>query len=133
MAHVSELRLVEGVDAEAYRRLLPHVCALPEPAPMNLNFLTPPLWQSLAEDISEQTALQLWRDGQANYQNLQDLRADAVRLNFTMPPLEELSVHSSWFVLSAEIDIDGLPFQYAALIQRAPGRLRTHVRLRGRW
>jgi general secretion pathway protein K len=133
MAHISELRLVEGVDVETYRRLVPHVCALPEPAPMNLNFLTPPLWRSLAEDISEQAALQLWRDGQANYQDLRELAADADRLHFTMPPLEGLSVHSSWFALAAEIDVDGLPFQYAALIQRTPGGLRTHVRLRGRW
>ncbi|MCK7592781.1 type II secretion system minor pseudopilin GspK [Pseudomarimonas salicorniae] len=133
MAHISELRLVDGVDGKVYERLAPHVCALPEPAPMNLNFLTPPLWMSLSDEITAQTAQQLWRDGQANYQQPDQLRDEAQRLGFAPPPLEGLSVHSTWFALEAEVDVDGLPFQYAALIRRDRAGLRTHVRLRGRW
>jgi general secretion pathway protein K len=133
MAHVSELRLVEGVDSEVYERLAPHVCALPEPTDMNINFLTPPLWMSLGEGISEQAALQLWRDGQASYQNPEQLIEEADRLSLPEFPIEGLSVHSTWFALEAEIDIDGLPFQYAALIRRTSEGAQTHVRLRGRW
>ena len=136
MAHVSELRLVEGVDGKVYERLAAHVCALPEPAPMNINFLTPPLWRSLSDQITEQAALQLWRDGQASYQDVEsDLQAEAVRLGIPLAgdQLRHLTVQSTWFALQAEIDVDGLPFQYAALIRRSPEGLRTHVRLRGRW
>jgi general secretion pathway protein K len=42
LAEVSELRAVKGVDADTYRRLRPHVCALPTSAlsPLNVNTLT---------------------------------------------------------------------------------------------
>ena len=43
MAEVSELRAVKGVDADLYRRLRPHVCALPTSrlTTLNVNTLTP--------------------------------------------------------------------------------------------
>ena len=43
LAEVSELRAVKGVDADAYRRLRPYVCALPtsQLSPLNVNTLTP--------------------------------------------------------------------------------------------
>ncbi|WP_439473008.1 type II secretion system minor pseudopilin GspK [Brevundimonas sp.] len=43
LAEVSELRAVKGVDADAYRRLRPYVCALPTSrlSPLNVNTLTP--------------------------------------------------------------------------------------------
>ena len=42
LAEVSEMRAVRGVDAEAYRRLRPHLCALPtDRSPINVNTLTP--------------------------------------------------------------------------------------------
>lgn len=42
LAEVSELRAVKGVDADAYRRLRPYVCALPTSrlSPLNVNTLT---------------------------------------------------------------------------------------------
>ena len=47
-AHVSELRLVRGVDAQAFAALRPHVCALPDPAAaINLNTASAELWMSL--------------------------------------------------------------------------------------
>ena len=43
LAEVSELRAVKGVDADAYRRLRPYLCALPtsQLSPLNVNTLTP--------------------------------------------------------------------------------------------
>lgn len=136
MAHLSELRLIEGIDGEVYERLRPHVCALPRATPMNLNFLSPPLWMSLSEHVTEQHALQLWRDGQAQYDEVLALQREFERLG--LPPLspaerEGLGVSSRWFAMDLQLDVDGLPFQYAALIERAPEGLRTHARLRGRW
>lgn len=133
MAHISELRLVDGIDAETYERLRPHVCALPEPTTMNLNFLTPPLWMSLSDQITEQVALQLWRDGQARYEQPEALTAELRRLGLAEVPLEGLGVATYWFAIDAEIDIDGLPFQYAILLRRGPGGLRTLARFRGSW
>ncbi|GIX34448.1 MAG: type II secretion system protein K [Lysobacteraceae bacterium] len=133
LVHVSELRLVEGMDAETWGRLRPHLCALPEPAPMNLNFIGPELWMSLFDGLSEQVARQLWRDGQAHYQSLDEVEAEALRLGLGPLPREGLGLYSTWFVLELEVDVDGLPFQYAALMQRGPGGATTRMRLRGRW
>lgn len=133
MAHISELRLVEGIDGERYERLRRHVCALPEFTPMNINFLTPPLWMSLSDQITEQAALQLWRDGQARYDQPAGLNEELARLGLAPVPLEGLSVATHWFALDAEIDVDGLPFQYAILLRRGPDGVRTHARFRGRW
>jgi len=46
---VGELRLVDGVDAEAYALIAPHVAALPRGTPINVNTATLPVLQSLSE------------------------------------------------------------------------------------
>ena len=62
VAEVSELRAVKGVDADAYRRLRPYLCALPysELSPINPNTLRPeqaPLLVMLSEgSLSAQSA-----------------------------------------------------------------------------
>lgn len=37
MQSVSEIRLVAGIDAEIYQKLMSHISALPEPTPVNIN------------------------------------------------------------------------------------------------
>ena len=59
MGHVSELRLVRGVTQEAYEKLLPHVTALPEPTPININTAEAVVIQALHADLDEESAEQL--------------------------------------------------------------------------
>jgi general secretion pathway protein K len=47
LAHASELRAVAGIDDETWRRLAPHVCALPPPTPLNVNTATVPVLMAL--------------------------------------------------------------------------------------
>lgn len=138
-AHVSELRLVRGVDAETYAALLPHVCVLPdEDAPMNLNTASPELWRSLHDAIGEGVARRMWRDGRARYDLRESamvelaglLQQDPQALGAAIPLAD---VRSNWFVMQAEIEADGLPFVYSSLIERGVGGFRVHARVRGRW
>lgn len=133
LLHLSELRLVQGIDDETYTLLRPHVCVLPQPAPLNLNFASPQVWMSLHERISEGIARQMWRDGRAQFANLDVVREELVQLG--VPPFDDrdLGTASRWFVLDAELDVDGLPFQYAVLLQRDGRGVRSWARLRGRW
>ncbi|MEJ2692072.1 MAG: type II secretion system minor pseudopilin GspK [Candidatus Thiodiazotropha sp.] len=59
MGNPSELRLVQGVTAEVYEKLLPYVTALPETTPININTADPVVIRSLAPDLDEAAAEQL--------------------------------------------------------------------------
>ena len=79
LAEVSELRAIKGVDADLYRRLRPHVCALPTSrlTTLNVNTLTPeqaPLLMMLtdnalgaaaARDLIARRPAAGWRDADA--------------------------------------------------------------------
>lgn len=138
-AHVSELRLVRGVDADAFDRLRPHVCALPDPMqPMNMNTASPELWMSLDERITAGMARRLWRNGSARYENATRLQEELAReLNLPAEPLPPLplltGVSSRYFVIEADILADGLPFLYSSLLERDGGSGRVLARVRGRW
>ncbi len=59
MGNPSELRLVRGVTAEAYEKLLPYVTALPETTPVNINTADPVVLRALIADLGEDGAEQL--------------------------------------------------------------------------
>lgn len=132
--HVSELRLLPAVSAQAYAALQPHVCALPADTPMNLNTATPALWMSLSDAVGQRHAERLARDGRARYSSV-----DAVQTEFTalglqpLPADPTLGVVSSFFVVEAQITTDGIPFLYSSLLQRRPEGIRVLARVRGRY
>ncbi len=59
MGDVTELRLVKGVTAEAYEKLLPYVTALPETTAINVNTADPMVIRALHPDLGEEGAEQL--------------------------------------------------------------------------
>lgn len=132
-AHVSELRLLPALDAEGFRVLQPHVCALPASVPMNLNTASEMLWMSLSDDISASAAQRLARDGRARYLSLEAIGQELERLGLPPLPPAGLGVHSEFFVLEAEIIADGVPFLYASVLQRRPEAIRVVARSRGRY
>ncbi|MEJ2609628.1 MAG: type II secretion system minor pseudopilin GspK [Candidatus Thiodiazotropha sp.] len=56
MASITELRLIKGVDQEAFDKLAPHVIALPEKTKINVNTADQIVLQSLIPDLSEADA-----------------------------------------------------------------------------
>ncbi len=109
-AHVSELRLVRGVDAATYERLAPHVCALPPGTRINVNTATLPVLWALTG--SQAAAEGRWQGGRAHWQDLAQFK-DA------QPPLDVAAAaaierratwRSSHFLLRGDILLDGVPF-----------------------
>ncbi|MDZ7748683.1 MAG: type II secretion system minor pseudopilin GspK [Halofilum sp. (in: g-proteobacteria)] len=52
----SELRLLRGIDADAWRRLAPHVSALPGPTAINVNTATPAVLQAIVPGLARSGA-----------------------------------------------------------------------------
>ena len=130
--HVSELRLLAGVDAEVYAALAPAVCALPADAVINLNFATPALWMSLDSRITESIATKMWNEGRARYASLEEITTALSGMGVEVVNLDRCGVSSRFMVAEAEIVSDGIPFAYSSLIERAPGDIRVIARVRGR-
>jgi general secretion pathway protein K len=131
--HVSELRLLAGVDAEVYRQLLPHVCALPGTAATNLNFASPAVWMSIDEAITEASARRMFADGQARYASIEAIQTElaAVRPGLVLPA-DAYAVGSDYFVAEADIVVDGIPYAYASLLHRRGSEVSVLQRTRGR-
>ena len=139
MAEVSELRAVRGVDAEAYGRLRPHLCALPiDRSPINVNTLDEadaPLLVMLTGGALSLPAARAaiaarpasgWA-GAAAFWNQPALAA--------VPPSqdarEQTTVRTDYFTVRIDVDHGGVHAVRTALIEARPGReARTVIR---RW
>jgi general secretion pathway protein K len=129
-AHVSELRLVEGISAEAYARLAPHVCALPPGTIINVNTATAPLLASIDRLITPAIAQSLWNGGQANFKGTTDFEDQARIPKGTLSP-SMYDVKSTYFLARGEVSLDGVPLTFFSLIGTERGIYRVYERSRG--
>ena len=131
-AHVSELRLVRGVDDKAYRVLEPHVCANPEASGINVNTATAPVLMSLADNLDEARARQLNDEGRARMSTLDAFDAKLQQLGLVLDggPVK-LGVASDQFQAEAVIELDGISFRYYSRIAREQQGHRVVYRSRG--
>jgi len=135
-ADVSELRLVRGVDAAAWRALAPHVCALPERTRINPNTATASLLQALSPRLDGGGARRLFADGGARHRDFEAFRT-ALEQAGVFDPAEQAAVErlvvfsSPYFLAQAEVVLDGIPFSYTSVIERRNAR-RIAVVARGR-
>lgn len=137
LVHVSELRLLPAIDAEAWTTLAPHVCALPQNVPLNLNTASVELWMSLEDAMTRRLAEILAREGRARYRGFVEVEREYERLGLPIPPPGGAEAYgvgfgSRYFLLEAEILFDDLPFAYSSLLQRDGTRVSVVARTRGR-
>lgn len=139
LAEVSELRVVRGVDADAYRRLRPHLCALPtDRSSINVNTLTPadaPLLVMLAEGRLSLPAARAviaarpaagWPDPAAFW-----AQSALAGLDAGPDAREQTSVRTDYFTVRINVDYGGFHAVRTALIESRPGgEARTVIR---RW
>jgi len=121
--HVSELRLVQGFDGDAYARILPHVSALPVGTAININTATVPVLMTLRDNpaLTEQEAAAIWQQGHAHFANLSDLRKSPYTLFIQETQPRMFGVSSQFFLAHGDITLDGLPFTFYSLLQRVVG------------
>jgi general secretion pathway protein K len=132
-AQVSELRLVRGVDGDAYARLAPDVCALPAGTRLNLNTASVAVLQSLAPGISRSLAERLWQDGNANWVDRNAFFRELPDGGATLGALKaQLGLASRYFLARGEVVLDDVPFTFHSLIERRAGSgIRVLARSRG--
>ncbi len=135
-AHVSELRLVRGIDGATYARLAPHVCALPAGTKINVNTATVPVLQALIGTGSTPATLSvaqaLWQNGQAHWSTPTDFWQATPSRGASANVAALVDTHSDAFLARGDIVLDGVPFTVFRLIL-APisGRVQVVQRSRG--
>ena len=134
-AHVSELRLVAGIDAESYALLEPYVIALPvfdQPTPVNVNSAPPELLAALHGAITPRVAENLYREGNARYESIEEfLQAPALR-EINVVGLEGLvAVQSRYFLAHGVVELGDVRQNYYAVLERNGGQARTIFHARG--
>jgi general secretion pathway protein K len=129
-AHVSELRLVQGVTSDVYARIAPYVCALPTGTRINVNTASVPVLRMLGPDITTAQAERLWQNGQAHWGGDFAAQWRDMQIGIDVPP-NMVGTTSSYFVARGDIGLDGVPFTFYSLIERNQGSLRVIERSRG--
>jgi general secretion pathway protein K len=126
-AHISELRLVDGIDKRSYQRLIAYVTVLPvqgtQATTMNVNTMPTLLLKSLDVTISTKDALILFSDGSASYKTLRDFfKQPAIQylgLDDDVKQLDKLiSTKSNWFQARVDVRMDESLFTQYAILYR---------------
>ena len=135
-SHVSELRLVKGFDGDTYRKILPYVSALPPNSTINVNTASVPVLMTMVDGMTEQTAASIWQQGHARFALIDDVKAQ-LQAPAPVQFSNLYSVHSKYFLARCDVMLDGLPFTFYSLVERAPSGSSSsngpiHVLLRNR-
>jgi general secretion pathway protein K len=133
-AHVSELRLVAGIDGDTYAALAPYVTALPAGTPINVNTASVPVLMTLGANTTREMAQAIWQQGGAHYTGVDQVLKAQPALGAIEHP-ECYDVRSRYFRARGLIALDGLPFELDSLIEwrhnEANGGIRVLQRSRG--
>lgn len=132
MLSTSELRLLPGFSAEAVARLAPHVAALPEPTPINVNSAGPEVLASLAEGLDARTLAPLIAQRRvAGFDSVQQFLADPA-LRGRALSAAALTVRSGYFRLRAQVGTARGQVHLLSVLRRDDdGRVDVLMRSRG--
>ncbi len=140
MASVSELRAVANISPELYRALQPLVTVWPQvPAGLNIHTAAAPLLRSLNGDedlaplneIAAQSLLEQQRS-EGGFEGIDQLLANPVFADQPTNGLRTLlTEHSSWFLLSAEVEVAGRNMRLYSVLQRDQRSVRAVARASG--
>lgn len=130
--HVSELRLVRGVDDAVFKVLEGQVCTNPQDSAINVNTASPQVLMSLVENLDEAQARKLNDEGQARMATIDAFDAKLAQLGLVLDggPVK-VGVASDQFLAEALVELDGIPFRYYSRIAREQQGHRVVYRSRG--
>ncbi|MGB4875960.1 MAG: type II secretion system minor pseudopilin GspK [Candidatus Competibacter sp.] len=128
LSSVTELRLIKGMDQNAYDKLAPLVCALPSKTPLNVNTAPAQVLAALTEGKDPKAMEQLLKNRPAEgYKNVDEF-LNAAELTVDATLKSQLSVATQHFLLQAEARVgDGRAMLYSTLY-----RTKNSVRVRRR-
>ncbi len=118
MASVSELRLVQGVDAGIYEKLAPLVSALPATEPLNINTAAAEVLMSLNPGIEAGDADTLKEEAEnGGFESVEDFVGHEAIKQLKVPA-EGLSVTSRYFLLTSEVRMNNGVVKLYSLFDR---------------
>lgn len=134
LASPSELRLIEGVDAEVYTALAPHITALPTRTAINLNTATAPVLSVLSDqlDLAQAEALVAAREEAGEgFASVQEFLAQDSLAGLDIEE-QGLAVASNYFMVHSAIEVGRIQLIYASLLLRdSAGTTRLVTRAQG--
>lgn len=118
-AHASELRVLQGLEAEHWLRLSPHVCALPTTMlKINVNTASTHVLTAMQPNLSAAAQLGLL-DAKREYENVAGFIAQYP--DFT-PAQDALAVASDYFEAQVRVRIDGHIAVLTSILRRDPAK-----------
>lgn len=130
MVAVSELRLVKGVDREAFQALAPHVSALPGSTAINVNTATPEVLRAVAKGLGPGDAEALVEDrGEDGYGSVGDFGQHRALAGKDLPS-GMLTVSSSYFLVEARVNIGSTNVHLYSWLRRGGDKIRVISRSR---
>lgn len=116
MYHSSELRLVYGVTAQDYQKIVPFIATLPEATPINVNTAAKPILESLSPEIKE-TDLEhiLLIRSKKPFKDPKEITPIIERYHI---PSELLTVESHYFLAVATVQSGELSMQTFVVLKR---------------
>lgn len=118
LASITALRAIRGVTPELYNAIAPHVAALPETTPINVNTATPLVLAALDPrlDLGAAEAM-VERRSEAPWDSVEAfLQQDA--LAGLGIPAQGLAVSSGYFLATGEVSVGRIRLPFASLLQR---------------
>jgi general secretion pathway protein K len=135
MVSTSELRLINGMDAESYRKLLPHVTTLPTQSPINVNAATVPVLMSLHPDLSQADAETLREHAESEgFETVDDFLGHEAVSRLELEPEDfPIAVSSSYFRVLTRVETGYGRLSLESLLEReGSGTPRVIRRVLGR-
>lgn len=127
ISHVSEFRLIDGVDASIYQKLLPFLTALPDLTPININTAPPPLLKSLGNGLTDKQVNDLLKarsdKGLHEFAVLNEL---LTQLNI---PAEQVTLDSSYFLCVTTAKTTDLSITTYTILKRMLDKTNQHLTL----
>lgn len=126
--HISELRLIDGINEETYQRLKAVVTVLPinnnQPTKININTASALLLRALDIRLTAKDAINLFKDGRASNKTINDFFLQPVIGGLSLMQQDKdllkkiIQTHSQWYQAQVNVQMEQTNFQKFALIFR---------------
>lgn len=120
----SELRLIRGIDAARWNRLAPHVTALPESTPINVNTATPVVLQAIVPGLDRSAAGSLAdRTKEEPFDTVDaflEHRLVSDTANGRAAESGGLSVGSDYFRVRVDVEVGAIEYTHYSWLERGP-------------
>jgi len=128
----TELRLVHGLDDDDRRALLPHVAALPQETPVNINTASARQLMTLADGMTDYDAeILIEGRGESGYEDLESFVKSGA-LAGRQVDSRHLAVSTSYFLSTIRTEIGNTRMTLTSLLHRGPdGKVTVLMRSRG--